>query len=182
MTSKNLANFKNSHESERLKLETLTPQNMSDEYVSWLQDPEIIQYLEVRHAQQTQETVTSFVQDMLESENNLMLGIFTKTDNKHIGNIKIGPINWRYGRADIGIIIGDKNAWGKGYATETIQSICDIAFKTLELTRLQAGAYASNAGSLKAFKKAGFKQEGILKAYWKLENNPEDQVLLGKTT
>lgn len=165
---------------ERLTLETLTPENMSDDYIDWLQDPQVLKYLEVRHTPQTRENITEFVNNMHNASNNLMLGIFLKDYNKHIGNIKLGPIDWRYKRADIGIIIGDKNQWGKGYAPEAIEAVCSLAFNELGLSRVQAGAYASNVGSQKAFEKVGFHIEGSFKNYWQLDNEPEDNTFMAR--
>ena len=167
-------------ESERLVLETLTPANMSDDYIAWLQDPEILKYLEIRHSKQTREKIITFVQSMLESDDNLLMGIFLQDGKKHIGNIKLGPVHKIYPRADIGIIIGDKNSWGKGYASEAIDTLCRIAFETLGLRRVQAGAYASNGGSIKAFEKVGFKKEGVLKDHWILDGKPEDEILFAR--
>ncbi len=176
-----LARYTVSQSSDRLMLETLRVENMSSDYIDWLQDPAILQYLEIRHApSQTRESIVKYVQDMFGSENNLMMGIFLKADKKHIGNIKLGPVNWKYRRADIGIIIGDKESWGQGYATEAINSLCQIAFDVIGLNRVQAGAYANNEASLKAFLKADFRQEGVLKNYWILNEKPEDQILLGR--
>ena len=54
------------------------------------------------------------------------------------------------------ILLGDKNCWGKGYATETIEVLTEHAFGVLGLHKLTAGAYAENVGSIRAFEKAGF--------------------------
>lgn len=59
--------------------------------------------------------------------------------------------------------IGEKNAWGKGFATEAIQLVTHFAFEQLHLHRLQAGLYASNIGSGKALEKAGYHLEAVFK-------------------
>ncbi len=176
----NLENFTISKKTERLTLETLTQESASPDYASWMQDEEILRYLEARHAKHTQESCAAFISSMLASADNLLLGIFLNDGHKHIGNIKIGPIDWRYQRSNLGIIIGDKNSWGKGYATEAIMVTCAIASEDLKLRKLQAGAYVSNQGSIKAFEKAGFEKEGQFKNYWLLDGQPEDDVYLGK--
>lgn len=179
MDHNTLRNYQIEFECPRIVLRTLTPDHYSASYLSWLHDPETTQYLEVRHATHTKDNVIDFIKDMLESDNNLQMGIFLKDTNKHIGNIKIGPVNWHYKRADIGLMIGDKESWGKGYATEAITAVKHISFQSLNLNRLQAGAYASNIGSIKAFLKSGFQKEGILRANFILDDEPEDHVLVG---
>jgi RimJ/RimL family protein N-acetyltransferase len=97
----------------------------------------------------------------------------------HVGNIKLGTINTCHRRADIGIILGIESLWGKGYACEAIEALASYAFGSLRLHKLTAGCYASNTGSLRAFLKAGFVQEGLQKEQCFLENQWEDVALLG---
>ena len=77
---------------------------------------------------------------------------------RHIGNIKLGPIDWNQGFGDIGFIIGAKECWGKGYAAESIQLLAGYAFGSLKLHKLTASCYAVNIGAIKTLKKAGFEQ------------------------
>lgn len=167
-------------ESARLILKTLKPEDVSPAYLSWLQDPEVLQYLEIRHLRHDEASTIEFVQKMLESPENLLMAIYLKADGRHIGNIKLGPINWRYKRADIGLLVGDKSCWGQGYATEAIHAICKVAFADLGLNRVQAGCYAGNVGSMKAFEKAGFTKEAVLKEYWFHDGQAEDEILLAR--
>ena len=57
-------------------------------------------------------------------------------------------------------MIGDKEYWNKGYATESIKLISDHCKKKLKLRKLVAGTPSINYGMIKAFKKNGFKIEG----------------------
>lgn len=179
--------FKNTDiniEAPRLTLKTLTRENADIEaYVSWLNDPEILQYLEVRHApKQTNETIRAFIAAQYESADNVLFGMFLNDDGRHIGNIKLGPVNKRYARADIGLIIGDKESWGKGFATEAIGALSGWAFTNTDLIRLQAGAYGGNTGSIKAFEKAGFTVEGRQESYWQMDDGTQqDNILVGLT-
>lgn len=171
----------NAHiETERLYLRTLKKDDASEGYLGWLKDEEITRYLEIRHSTQTIETIQSFVEKMRQSTEDLLLGIFIKDTDQHIGNIKLGPVSWRYKRAHIGIMIGEKDAWGKGYAPETINALCDYCKDDLGLRKVVAGAYISNQGSVKAFAKAGFDQEGHFKEYWVLDGKPEDEIFMGR--
>lgn len=164
----------------RLIIETLTTTNMSAEYIDWLADRDVTQYLECRHTRHSPESVRGYVDNMFASDNDLMMGLFLKSNRQHIGNIKIGTLERLYNRADVGIMIGDQSCWGKGYATEAICGLCDLAFGTIGIRRLWAGAYASNKGSTRAFEKAGFTQEGILRGHCIVNGIDEDAILVGK--
>lgn len=150
----------------RLHLRSVRASDATERYVAWLNDPEINRYLEVRFAPQTIEGVRAYVDDMARSDDYAFMAIVLNDGGRHIGNIKIGPMNRAHRFADIGIVIGEKDCWGKGYATEAIALATRYAFETLDLHRLEAGAYAPNMGSAKAFLKAGWKEEGLEAAKW----------------
>ena len=142
-------------------LRTLELADCQEYYVNWLNDNETNQYLESRWSRHDINSVKNFVSSINNSEHSYIFAIIQGT--KHIGNIKIGPIDYLYKFADIGYLIGEKSYWGKGYATETIGLILKFAFETLKLHRVEAGAYEQNIGSQKALIKNGFVQEGIFR-------------------
>lgn len=164
---------------ERVALFQLEPDHVSDDYLGWLGDREINRFLESRFAEHTRESVTKFVQSMLDSPNNILFGVRDLGLDRHVGNIKLGPIEPSHGLAEIGIMIGDRGAWGRGVGSSAIGRIVAIA-EELALRKLSAGCYASNIGSKRAFEKAGFTVEAIRPAHYILDGRPEDSILLGK--
>tara|TARA_Y100001970_G_C13913658_1_gene689798 strand:- start:122 stop:664 length:543 start_codon:yes stop_codon:yes gene_type:complete len=158
-------------------LDNLNDNIIFDNYLSWLKNEEVNKYLEIRHNIPDIEKLKKFVNDNNNSNDNLLLGIFTNK-KAHIGNIKLGPINKIYKRSTIGLFIGDRSYWGKGIATYSIKAITDYAFKSLKLFRVDAGCYNDNIGSYKAFIKAGYKEEARLKNYWSIDNIYQDEIIL----
>lgn len=173
-------NFDPSPEDQTVSLFILTPDHVSQTYVSWLNAPEINQYLESRFASHSIETTRAFVAASLASPDNLFLGIRSRALDRHVGNIKLGPIDRHHATADIGILVGDQAAWGQGIATAAIGLVCDIARDQLRLRKLTAGCYASNGGSRRAFEKVGFAVEGVRPAQFLFNGRPEDLVLMGR--
>ena len=162
----------------KISLFVLKPDHVTEDYVSWLNDPQVNQYLESRFVTHTIESTRTFVEGVLASPNNLFFGIRSHVLGKHVGNIKLGPIDQHHGTGEIGILIGDKEAWGKGIASLTIIMMLEIARSQLLLRKLTAGCYASNVGSLRAFEKAGFMVEAVLKQQCLLNGKPEDVILM----
>lgn len=150
-------------ETRRLILRSLKIEDVTSTYLSWLRDPEIIRYLEIRFSgvKDVQE-LKSFIVSINESPVNLMAGIFTKSDGKHIGNIKLGPIFWPHLRAAVGYLIGNQNYWGQGYATEAITELCRYSMEDLGLVKITAGCYEPNSGSARALLKSGFVHEATI--------------------
>ena len=164
-----------------LFLRILTRKDVTDRYLSWLSDPDVTRYLEIRFSPpKSLDELTIFLNAVNDSDDSLMLGIFLKSDGHHIGNIKLGPIDFKHTTGEIGLLIGDRDHWGKGYASIAIKLLSDFAFTKLGLYKLTAGCYGSNQGSLRAFLNAGFVEEGRRTDQYGLDGQREDAVLLGK--
>lgn len=166
-------------EGERIYLRRLRAGDVSEDYRRWMNDPEINSFLESRFVAHDLDGLTGFVEAMAEDPLNLFLGIFLKADDRHIGNIKLGPVNTHHARAEIGLLVGDRNCWGQGYATEAIAILTDFAF-AIGLRRVGAGAYAGNEGSARAFEKAGYRREALFRDHWWHDGRFQDGVYLAK--
>ena len=165
----------------RLELKTLDVFNISSHYLSWVQNPEVTQYLEVRHAPpRSSAALLEFVDKMNADPHNLLVGIFIKDVDKHIGCVKLGPINAEHKRADIGFLIGEKSCWGQGYASEAIVALAEYALVRLGLEKLMAGCYEQNVGSAKALLKAGFSNDARQPQHAIFEGMRVDVLLFGK--
>jgi len=166
---------------DRLFLRSLLPADASELYLSWLSNPEVNQYLEVRFSPPvTVGQLVRFISESIASHDVILAGIFLMSSGCHIGNIKLGPIDWRHLTADIGFIIGDSREWGKGYASSAIGLISDYAFRQLGIAKLTAGCYAENEGSRRALINAGFVEEGRRISQCLVGDKRQDGILLGK--
>ena len=118
--------------SERLILKPLNSDFLSQDYVDWLNDKEVNKYLESGGNYNI-----SKLKDYLIyiEKNNIYSWAVTLKNGKHIGNIKIDPINLKHDNAEYGIMMGDKNEWGKGYAKEVSKLVIDYCLKLLNSER-----------------------------------------------
>ncbi|MBU0671655.1 MAG: GNAT family N-acetyltransferase [Candidatus Margulisbacteria bacterium] len=161
-------------------LRPLTEADATETYVSWMNDPQVNQYLESRFKKFTIGDIRSYITEINKDLNNVFFAMISIDGDKHIGNIKLGPINQYHRIGDIGLIIGDKTCWGKGYATEAIGLLKDYAFNKLNLHKLTAGCYADNIGSAKAFLKVGFVEEARLASHFRRNDDKYvDKICLG---
>lgn len=147
----------------KIQLRTIEPSDCTQEYLNWLEDPQVNRFLETRWEKQDLPKIRAFVEDMRSSTHSCRFAIIALPQKKHIGNIKVGPIHPHYSHADVSYFIGDRSSWGKGYATEAIRLVTEWAFTELGLHKVQAGVFDENIGSIKALQKAGFSQEACFK-------------------
>ena len=152
------------------------------EYYNWMNDPEATKYVEFRFRPQTTDDLTSYIEEHNSNPSLWLFAIILKSDmtpETHIGNIKLGPVNWIHRYAEISLVIG-KKFWGKGYGTEAIKLVSDFAFNILGLHKLTAGAYTENIASIKAFQKVGFETEGEIKEMYYSNGKRTGRILLGR--
>ena len=166
-------------EGERLRLRKIELSDVTETYKSWMNDPEVMQYTESRFQQHSLEDILRYVQSVKNDASSVFFAIIEKKSGKHIGNIKISHIHPVHRSADVGIIIGEKCCWGKGYATEALKLAACYAAETLKLHKLWAGIYANNVGSVHAFCRAGFVEEGRFVEHWFYEGHYVDGLQMG---
>lgn len=167
-------------EGDKIFLREVRREDVNENYYKWMNDHEITRYTESRFYPYSSEQLLNYVVSLDGKKDSIFLAIIEKITGQHIGNIKLGGIDWIHRRADIGVIIGEKSCWGQGYASEAIALISEYGLRKLNLHKVWAGCYANNTGSIKAFKKAGFIEEGMQKKHYYCDGEYIDIVFLGK--
>ncbi|MFC1723149.1 GNAT family N-acetyltransferase [Nanoarchaeota archaeon] len=161
---------------DRIYLQNLTLEHASEEYAGWLNDSEVNRYLETRKA--TIDDLKQYIQKQIDNPNSLFVGVFDKESKTHIGNIKLEPIDWSRRTAVFGILIGDKNYWGKGIGTEATKLIVDFAFKSLDLKEIELGVISTNIPAIHVYKKVGFVIDRVEKNKMKHGNKLYDRIVM----
>lgn len=144
-----------------LFISLLEVSDITKNYINWLNDYEIMRFTEQTKIEHTFKSVKSFVSNMNSSNDNYLFGIFFSKE--HIGNIKLGPINFNHKTANISYVIGNKSFWGKGIASDVIGAVVKFAFEDLKLAKLSAGTYSINEGSNKVLERNHFYKEADFK-------------------
>jgi|TARA_B110000438_G_scaffold287710_1_gene320321 RimJ/RimL family protein N-acetyltransferase len=158
-------------------LRIITKKDISNNYIRWMNDSEITKYTEQRYQKHSSENIEMFIEDKLKSKLDFLFGIFF--ENKHIGNIKLGPVKWEHLSSEISFFIGEKNFLGKGIMSAAVNKIVDFAFQELGLEKINAGYYEKNIASGKLFEKCGFNIEGVRDSNIIFEGKRIKSVLVG---
>jgi RimJ/RimL family protein N-acetyltransferase len=152
-----------------ITIRRLSRSDVTQNYVDWLNDPEINKYLETKIVPQSIDDCEEYIDRMRKDPNQFHFGIFHEGvmgsyNSKiisHIGNCKLGPVNWVHRNADVSIFIGDHGVWGQGAGYQAIMLLLDFGFNILNLHRVNAHVYQGNERSERLFKKCGFREEGV---------------------
>ena len=84
-----------------------------------------------------------------------------------------------HSEAWVGIAIGEREYWGKGYGTEAMRLILQYAFMELNLQRVSLGLHAYNERALKSYEKVGFQFEGRTRSDQLREGKRTDTLWMG---
>jgi RimJ/RimL family protein N-acetyltransferase len=127
--------------------------------VNWLNDPDVVRYSEQRHEKHDAESQQFYI-----TETDIFREIHVRDYPDGDGNRKfIGTITASIDKnnsvADVGILIGAKEEWGKGYGTEAWTAFCEHLL-THGIRKIEAGCMSANFGMLRIFRKYGMFHEG----------------------
>ena len=155
--------------------------DISKTYQKWMNDLEVHKFTEQKFKKHSIKDIRTFVKEKNSSKNEFLYGIFVvkKKSNTHIGNIKLGPINYVHKTGEISYFIGEKKLWGKGIMTIAIRKIISIA-KRKGLKKIKASFISINRGSEKVLKNNGFKIEGKFKSEIVFRSKRYDKYYYGR--
>jgi RimJ/RimL family protein N-acetyltransferase len=102
-----------------------------------------------------------------------------EVDGKCIGGCALFNFNHTARTAELGIGIGDKDYWGRGYGRETVTLLVHYGFHYRNLRRVWLEVHARNERAIRAYTACGFVEEGRLRAHVWSNGAYDDLVLMG---
>ncbi|HUA13870.1 MAG TPA: GNAT family protein [Verrucomicrobiae bacterium] len=162
-----------------VRLRPLEHSDLTERYLGWLNDPEVTRYTEAGTFPSTREDLENFYRSVTGSKNDVMLAIVDRASGRHIGNVKLGPIHWIHRTATLGILIGEKEFWGKGVGLEATRLMVEYGFERLNLHRIDLGVFAEHEAAVRCYEKAGFKIEGRMREDLFQDGRHRDRLWMG---
>lgn len=165
---------------QNIKLVKFTDSFVSAKYASWLNDQDVNRFLltgripisvsELSNRNDYCNIIFGIMTDLLYNSDN---DNCEKTNDftNYIGVISIDGIDWINRKGEISYMIGEKDYWGFGIATEAVKLISGYAFSRLNLNKLEAGVVDGNNGSINVLERNGFVKYATV---------PEDYFLKGE--
>ena len=161
--------------SNRIELIPMSLDYVNEKYLGWLLDSDVNRYLEVSKDIKIDD-LRAYVKS--KQNKNVMFWAIINESKEHIGNIKLDPVNYKHLTTTLGIMIGDKSSWGKGYAKESMRIVIDFVFNELNFRKINLGVVKNNQEALNLYLKLGFKIEGTLEKQGIYDDNYCDTVLM----
>lgn len=159
----------------RLILVPFSKHHLSEEYVSWLNDKEIMKYSDQRFIEHTISSCYDYWKSFEKSANQFWAITLKDQDNKHIGNITT-TVDTFHNVTDISILIGERKIWGKGYGLEAWLAICDHLFTKKKVRKITAGTLEVNKPMLKLMEKSNMIEDGRRRHHCLFEQKEVDVI------
>lgn len=162
----------------------LRPLDMDDmeTFYAWFNNPELRQYLLLPYPI-TKLGEKEFLEKMMKDQDNVVLSIVVKKNDRLIGNIGLhqlnSPVNKVSRKAMLGIAIGDLEEASKGFGTEAIRLMLDYGFNSLNLHRVELMVVDYNKRARKAYKNIGFVEEGVKREAVFIDGKYHDTIMMG---
>jgi ribosomal-protein-alanine N-acetyltransferase len=148
---------------QNIYLRELRESDLDGPWYSWFNDSEVTTFQNKGVFPNTREKQKAYYNSLLTGNNtDVVFAIIEESSNKHIGNVGLHKIDWIHRSAELGIVIGDKDAWGKKYGKEAWKLVSGYGIQVLNLHRIYAQIMEGNVASCKSAEAAGFKQEGLI--------------------
>jgi RimJ/RimL family protein N-acetyltransferase len=141
---------------EKIVLREKTLDDARDDY-AWRVDPELASYDAARPLRATFDEFNRLYSDELRYPSPYR-HTFAVDDlgGKHIGNVMYYNIDERKGEAELGITIGDRDYWARGFGADTVRTFISYLFLTTSLNRIYLHTLDWNIRAQRSFRNAGF--------------------------
>lgn len=160
-----------------IHLRRLSVDDVNARYLGWLNDPLVM--AGIATADYTMEKLYAYVQEKTTVDNAVFFAIIAKDTDLHIGNIKLDFIDKKAQVAELGIMIGDRDYWGRGVGFDACSLAIDYGFHELGLRKIWLAVYQSNPQAMKLYQKLGFQLEGTLRKHVLVNGEFVDKYLMG---
>jgi RimJ/RimL family protein N-acetyltransferase len=148
---------------ERVFLRTLTRADVEGPWLHWFNDQQNTQYMYNGTFPPSADTQMKYLEQVAGSRTHLVLAICLVDDQRHVGNVGLHDIDAFTGRAELGIILGDRSVQRKGIGAEAVRLIVAHGFDRLNLHKVYLRVEEGNTAARACFERAGFRVEGTLR-------------------
>lgn len=130
-------------------------------YHRWIIDPDVARTLAIGVRPMTLDDEVRWYEALASQPREMYFTVYERSSARPIGVTGLHDVDHAQRTAEFGIIIGERDAWGKGYATETARMMLDYGFYALNLHNIMLTVYGNNPGALIAYERAGFRRAGL---------------------
>ena len=149
-----------------------------DSFVMWLSDEEIRQCLGMR-TPFNRLREREYIEGLYKDDREIVLCIVLRDNDELIGAVGLHDISMVHRNTELGIVIGNKSCWSKGYGTEALNLMIGHGFDQLDLHKIFLRVFCFNTRAIHAYEKAGFRREAVFREHSYANGNYCDDHFMG---
>lgn len=146
-------------------------------FFKWVNDPIVNKYLALKPPENLEGEI-KWLKEVINNSKDLVFSIYLKENNKMIGNIGTHNLDDPDKNFTLGILIGEKEEWGKGYGTDAFKALIPYLFKKKGAKKLNLTVAKKNIPAQKVYLKAGFEFKGTKKIENRTDGIKEEQFYM----
>ena len=158
-------------------IKTLYVSEVNQEYVNWLNNPVINEFLEVKYTKWTIENCREYVKEFENTKSKYIFGIYENEKNTHIGNGSVSQVDRHTGTFSIALFIGNTKYWGGTAGLDAHLLLLKFGFDYLGLRKFFGGTYSNQLASRFTLRKIGAIEEARLRQRFKYKDELVDQII-----
>jgi RimJ/RimL family protein N-acetyltransferase len=148
-------------------------------YLKWINDADVARTLNADFTPVTLEARQDSYEGWSKSDGTSQsFNVYEQATMRPIGMAWLINIDLLHRTASFGIVIGEKECWGKGYGTEATALTLDYAFIGLDLHNVMLTVSPYNERGVRAYTRAGFREFGRRRESWRLGGQPDDVIYM----
>jgi len=164
------------------QLVRLTGLNKEDArtFSGWHNDAGFLRLFDAAVARpRSEDEILKWFEEWQKSERTLVFAVRPLDSDYMVACVSLEDILWSHGVAWLGIGIGDRDEWGKGYGRDAMALVLGYAFRELNLHRVQLTVFEYNERAIRLYEKVGFRREGVYREFMQREGRRYDMYLYG---
>ena len=161
-----------------VKLRAMEPSD-AEALWRWNHDPDVMRWMDAGHPQTLTVVRTWLEQRPRNDYGDVLFGIEVLHDAQLIGLVRLHGAEPETGIADLDIYLGEKEYWGRGFATDAVRTVCRYGFDRMRLHKITLTVVDGNEAARHVYRKVGFVDEGRLRQVFRRDGQWQDKFAMG---
>lgn len=174
--------MKDIYKGELVRLSAMNAEEAGKAFARWQRDSEFKRLIDSGVMQMpSAKAAQKWLEKELEEQsvNQHWFSIRKLDDDQLLGDIDLYVHNWSARGAFVGLGIGEREFWGRGYGTDVMRVILRYAFTEVNLKRVMLTVFEYNPRAIRSYEKSGFRHEGRIRGALNKEGRRWDLLMMG---
>lgn len=161
-----------------VSLSSFLPSDITADYISWLNDPEVTRYSNQRFVLHSEESCAAYLASF-EGTPNSFLSIRSVADGRAVGTMT-AYVSPHHETVDLGIMIGNRDVWGEGLGQEAWNTLLQWFHRDVNMRKVTGGTMRCNVGMMKLLERSGMTLESVRPRQEMLDGTEQDLCYFAK--